>query len=881
MGSGAGMMRSTLVPGGSGSLASLWRLGAGVFGLIAAGVSAWAAAPSFERDVRPILKAHCFHCHGEEGETKGDLDLRLRRFIEAGGESGSALVAGEPARSLLLEVVKSGEMPKGEKKLTADEIGVIEAWIAGGATTLRPEPEQISGHYITEEEREWWAFQPVRRPPVPRLASHPVDAFLLEKLRDKGLGFSTEAPPATLVRRAFFDLIGLPPPVEEVREFERQCTEAGDVAGPFEALIDRLLARQEYGERWGRHWLDVAGYADSEGYDDRDTDRVSAWRYRDYVIRAMNADMPFDRFIQEQLAGDELAGYPKPGILSEEDVDKLTATGFLRMAPDGTGADKGKEARNAVITETVKIVSSALLGMTVGCAECHDHRFDPILQADFYRLRAVFEPGLNFEQWRDPAAREIALRTPEDEAREKMVKEEVAELEAVHKARLEGYQAWLLDAEIAAVPEEAREPGRVAALKWQKDRDASLSDDEKKLLADYPFLKISSSEGPLNLHIQRHKEKAKEFTADVEAHRAAVATAREKLPEIASLRALWERTDQPPPVTRLLLRGNVESPGEEVAPGDLTVLDGVLPVNLPAKDAVLPTSGRRLAYARHLTSGKHPLVARVLVNRFWMHHFGRGIVGTTGDFGAQGEDPTHPELLDWLASEFIEGGWSLKKFHRLVMTSAAYRQSSQRRPEAEAVDAANELLWRMNMRRLEAETIRDATLLVSGSLNPAAFGAPVPVAEDANAQVVVGGGEPDEAGAAFRRSVYVTQKRSAPPWQLAVFDAPQMEPNCELRNVSNVAPQSLLLMNSAFVVEQSRAMARRVVSEAGGDLKEQIRRAWELAFSRAPDSGETRDALEFLEQQLRDMPAGSDAAANALASLCQTLLGSNPFLYAE
>ncbi|MGV3662344.1 MAG: PSD1 and planctomycete cytochrome C domain-containing protein, partial [Prosthecobacter sp.] len=654
-----------------------------------------AAELSFEKDIRPILKAHCFHCHGEEGEVKGDLDVRLKRFLEKGGESGPAIVAGRPHESLLLEAIKKGEMPKGDKKLKPEEIAKIEQWIASGAKTLRPEPEKIEGHFITEEERAWWAFRPIQKPGVPSLkfqvSGSPLDGFIQQKVAEAKLTPSPEADPATLIRRAYFDLVGLPPTAAEVAAFVQEClSRPSHSSQAYERLIERLLARPEYGERWGRHWLDVVGYADSEGFDDNDAERPSAWRYRDYVIRAFNADMSFDRFITEQLAGDELIGYPKEGELKPDEIEKLTATGFLRMAPDGTASTKDKAAQNAVITETVKIVSSSLLGMTVGCAECHDHRFDPILQKDFYRLRAVLEPGLNYAGWFEPRQREVSLRTAQDTAREKELMAEIRTVDEAYQKKLDAYQEWTLNAELEAIAEKDREYGRAAALKWRgKDRDKTLTPEEKKFLSDYPFLKVAATEQQLNLFVQRHPEKVKEFEADVAQHKADLAAIEVRKPKIGSIRALSELPKRPLPVTKVFLRGNHESPGAEVGPGDLTVLSDVLPVDIAPKDKSLPTSGRRLAFAKHLTSGRHPLVARVLVNRFWMHHFGRGLVNSAGDFGAQGEKPSHPELLDWLASEFMSSGWSLKQFHRLVMNSATYKQSSLRRPEVERVDAAN------------------------------------------------------------------------------------------------------------------------------------------------------------------------------------------------
>jgi hypothetical protein len=845
---------------------------------LTAAVPLHAAELSFEKDIRPILKAHCFQCHGEEGETKGDLDVRLKRFLEKGGESGPAIVAGRPHESLLLDLLKKGKMPKGEKKLKLEDVAKIEQWIAAGAKTLRPEPEKIEGHFITEEERQWWAFRPIQKPKVPSLDSSPIDAFVRAKLANSKLTPSAEADAATLIRRAYFDLIGLPPTAAEVAAFVAESRTSNTA---YERLIERLLTRPEYGERWGRHWLDVVGYADSEGYDDADAERPSAWRYRDYVIRAFNTDMPFDRFITEQLAGDELIGYPKEGELKPDEIDKLTATGFLRMAPDGTASTKDNVAKNAVITETVKIVSSSLLGMTVGCAECHDHRFDPILQKDFYRLRAILEPGLNYAGWFEPKLREVSLRTAADTAQQSVLFREIKQIEADYQKKLDAYQEWTLNAEIEAIAEKDRAFGRAAALKWRKDREKNLTPEEKQFLSDYPFLKVSATEQQLNLFVQRHDEKVKEFEADVAQHKADLAAVTARMPKIGTVRALSELPKRPIPVTKVFLRGNPQSPGEEVNPGDLTVLGDVLPVDIPPKDKTLPTSGRRLAFAKHLTSGKHPLVARVLVNRFWMHHFGRGLVNSAGDFGAQGEKPSHPELLDYLASEFMSSGWSLKHFHRLVLNSATYKQSSQRRPEAEQIDAANVLLWRMNVRRLEAETIRDATLAVTGRLNPQRFGEPVGVMEDANAQVVIGAKEPSSNGLEFRRSIYVQQRRSALPYQLAVFDSPQMEPNCEARNISTVAPQSLLLMNSTFVVEQSQAFAKRVIKEAGDDTSKQAARAWELAFARPPSAQDHQDAIAYLNAQAKALPAGSDAPEKALASLCQALLGSNPFLYIE
>ncbi|MFQ3169488.1 MAG: cytochrome c553, partial [Limisphaerales bacterium] len=345
-----------------------------------------AATVTFEADVRPILKAHCFRCHGEDGSAKGGLDVRLHKLLLKGGKHGTAIVPGQAEKSLLYKKIRDGKMPKEQAKLPADQIDTFRLWIEQGAKTARPEPDSPD-EWITEEERGFWAFQLIKTPPVPSGAANPIDAFLLRKLKANELGFSREATKRTLIRRATFDLTGLPPTPDEIADFL-----ADETPQAYDQLIDRLLASPNYGERWGRHWLDVAGYADSEGYTESDAERGWAWRYRDYVVRAFNDDLPWDRFIHEQLAGDEMVSPPYAN-LSPEQIDKLTATGFLRMAPDGTGSGANNaEAKNQVIAETLKIVSTALMGMTVGCAQCHDHRYDPILQSDYYKLRAVFEP---------------------------------------------------------------------------------------------------------------------------------------------------------------------------------------------------------------------------------------------------------------------------------------------------------------------------------------------------------------------------------------------------------------------------------------------------------------------------------------------------------
>jgi len=826
------------------------------------------SAVTFEARIRPILKTHCFHCHGEnpDGKQKAKLDVRLRRLLIKGGRSGPAIVPGKRDESLLFQNLAKGEMPPEDvsKRPTKQEIELIGRWIDQGALTAREEPESIPAG-PTPEELAFWCFKPIRRTEPPSLeAATPIDRFLLAALKAKGLAFSPEADKITLIRRATMDLTGLPPRPEEVSAF--LADEAPDA---YERLVERLLASPAYGERWGRHWLDVAGYADSEGYDERDAERKWAWRYRDYVIRSFNADKPFDRFIREQIAGDELIDPPYRNLTPER-IELLVATGFLRMGPDGTGSPNADQpvARNQVVGDAIKIVSTGLLGLTVGCAQCHNHRYDPISQLDYYRMRAVFEPAYGGAEWRTPAQRLVSLTTDADRKKAAQIEAEAAEIDREHEKKQAEAIAATAEKELAKVPEEYRE-----ALRWVHDTPAKdRSELQKQLLKEHPSVNVTASS--LYLYDQKAADALKKI-ADRAAERRAAKPAEEFLHVLTEVPGKL-------PETRLFHRGDPNQPKEAVDPGTLTALGGA---PIAPRDAAKATSGRRLAFARWLTDGKHPLTARVIVNRAWMHHFGRGIVNTPGDFGALGDRPSHPELLDWLADEFMRNGWRLKPIHRMILTSTAYRQSSRREPKGEAADPENRLLWRMNIRRLEAESIRDAMLAVSGNLNVKMFGPPVPVMADEVGQIVVGKenldgeGKVDKIiplnGEEFRRSIYVQVRRSRILSMLECFDIPVMEPNCEARSFSTVAPQSLLLMNNTFVLAQSEQFARRVRREAGDDAAAQVDVAWRLAFGRTPTAREAKDGAAFLSRM------SSDKKGAALTRFCQALLSSNEFLYVD
>jgi len=876
-----------------------------VFHIIALAPWAHGAAEpvTFEKHIRPILKAQCFHCHGEEGETKGGLDVRLARFILKGGDEGPAIVPGKAAESHLLKMVKEGEMPKGKAKLKDKEIALIEQWIAQGAKTARAEPQTLGPeHAFTDEERAWWSIQPIKQPKVPAVKAaitNAIDAFVAEKLAPNQLSFSPEADPVTLIRRLTFDLTGLPPTPEEVDAFVTAATRGKHQA--YDAAITRLLASPAYGERWGRHWLDIAGYADSDGYTDKDLERKWAYKYRDYVIQSLNKDKPFDQFVREQLAGDEMVPQPHKN-LSADAIEKITATGFLRMAADGTGAMNDKVAQNATIADTIKIVSTAFYGLTIGCAQCHDHRYDPITQADYYRLRAVFEPGFNTSKWKAPNGRLVSLLTDEERAVGDKIEVEAKKLDAARLAKTEEFITEVLEKELAKAEEKDREALRAAYRADVKKRTPA----QLALLKNYPRV-AKLSAGSLYLYDTTYKTKHADTLKKMSEDAAAV---RATKPKEEFIQAFDETPLKPEliPATYVFHRGDIEQPKEKVKPGDLTVLAGQRSVEVPEKTATAATTGRRLAFAQSLTDGKHPLLARVIVNQVWKRHFGKGIVNTPDDFGQLGEKPSHPELLDWLAAEFMSSGWSLKKLHRLILTSTTYRQISRRDAERDRIDPDNRLLSRMNVLRLEAETLRDSFLAVSGKLNPKLGGQPVPVTFSEEGQIILGIDTRDTAGRQtgkhvamngeeYRRSIYVQARRSTPLEMFATFDAPAMtDANCASRPVTTVSPQSLLLMNNGYMREHAQDFALRVQKEAGADLEKQIQRIWQLSFGRSPSMSVQLEAMDFVKAQTehyKTHPAklehvagtpekkDADPALLGLTALCHALMSSNEFLYVD
>jgi hypothetical protein len=835
------------------------------------------APPVFEKDVLPLFQSKCLSCHGAD-KRKADLDLRGRAPLLKGGDNGPALSPGSPEKSLLWIKIAADKMPPGKIKLTGPEKTLVRAWIEGGARDSGGVVKADDGAApITEEDRRFWAFRRPVRPGVPAVKQtdrvrNPIDAFILDALEKKGLTLAPEADKATLLRRAGFDLTGLPSAPAEIEAFL-----SDNSPDAYEKAVDRLLASPRYGEHWGRHWLDLAGYADSEGVLDADYVRSAAWRYRDYVVRALNADKPYDRFLKEQIAGDELTGYwnayHTKSELPPEVVEGLTATGFLRCARDSSRPDFAK-IKNApsyyyeTLDDTLKITASATLGLTVQCARCHSHKYDPISQTEYYRLEAIFMSAYRPGQWVPQDLRHIMEA---GESKEKEVNEGNAKVNAaVATLKKQGedltheYAEKLFGARLAVLPEAIREDVRVALA-----ADAAKRDAVQNYLAGKFQKDLRPDAAALAAILPKmYPDYVKKSAALAESAKVEEAK-RRTLPEI---RALY---DLPGEVhTPLLRRGDYLNPGQDVQPGVLSVLDVGKPFvwTPPAKDA--PTSGRRLAFAEWLTQPDHPLTARVMVNRLWMYHFGEGIVSTPDNFGRIGSPPSHPELLDWLATEFVARGWSVKAMQRLMVTSSAYRQAStSASADARKIDPDDRLLWRQRLHRLEAEPLRDAILDVSGSLNTAMYGPPVPMQRQADGEVTA----PADASGA-RRSVYLQVRRSQPLTLLQVFDQPVMETNCTRRGVSTTPSQALTLLNSDFMTRQADAFADRIVKEKPDDPAGY---AVFMAFGRPATAKERTTLTAFLAAQAKRYQSTPDASRRALADLCQMLLSADEFAYVD
>jgi hypothetical protein len=834
-----------------------------------------------ERDAAAVLKKHCLSCHGD-GVKKGELDLRTRESLRKGGKSGAAVIPGKPDQSLLLEKITDGSMPpEGKPRLTADDKKVLRDWIHSEAA--KPDSGTQSAVH--------WAFRPLVSPTVPTVKAAtrvrtPVDAFITAKLEPKGLALAPEADRLAILRRVTFDLIGLPPTLEEADAFL-----ADKSPEAYEKVVDRLLASPHYGERWGRHWLDAAGYADTIGTDNDVNGgkvREGMWRYRDYVVRSLNSDKSFDRFLLEQLAGDLLFDWDRskcgqntdrernpdqfqPVPLTAEQKELLIATGFLRTAVDGTNNYERNRPleRHQVLYDTVEILTSNLFGLTVQCARCHDHKYDPITQKNYYRLMAFLTPAYNPVNWIQPQFRHVVASTTTEAAEVKAFNANLDKLAGElggRQGRLrQPHQQRLSDAKFAALPEPIRTDLK-AALAASGEKRTKVQKYLVEKVA--PLTRVTDEEVTEALMPEEKKEN------DSLEHQKAALRARHR--DVEKLQAIWDVGT--PPATVLFKQGNYETPGAEVAPGLPAVLSG---------STALPDGPRRLALAKALTakdSLSAALIARTQMNRLWHHHFGRGIVATPGNLGRSGATPTHPELLDFLAYGFIKGGWKLKPIHRLIVTSSVYRQSAKATVEVarigEKVDSENAWLWHSRLRRLESEAVRDALLAVSGQLDRRLGGPFVPLEGKPDGTVAVR--TAGDAEGARRRSLYLYARRNFNLSLLAAFDQPLIATNCTGRQSSVVVPQALAMLNDPVVIEAAAAFARRVQTSEKTPAT-RIALAFRLALNRPPMPDEAAAAEALLDKHSRRyqlLPA-DEAAIHAMSHLCQVLICTNEFLYIE
>ena len=858
----------------------------------------WPPAPHFERDVRPILANHCHRCHGTDLQESA-LDLRTVTAMLRGGESGSAITPGAPQQSYLMQRLQRGEMPpEGADRLSVDDISILARWIQRGAPADEQVVPQPAAPLVTDNERRHWAFQMLGRHEPPVLATNeraatPIDNFVLARLQQEGLGYAARADRSTLIRRAYLDLTGLPPAPKQVVRFM-----ADTDPGAFERLVDYLLESPHFGERWGRHWLDVVGYSDTVGFD-QDAKTIvqpdGKWRYRDYVIGAFNEDKPYDEFVMEQLAGDEAVSWRGVDSFTPEIRNKLTATGFLRTARDQTHEPESNIplCYFGVLHDTVQIVCNSLLGLTTQCARCHNHKFDPIPQEDYYRLMAAFTPAYNPHRWKpvhaykpyidDRSLIDVSdkekIRIQQHNAR---LDQKIAGLKSKIDALLDAARPPLLQKKLESIPAPIREDVKVAFQTAAEKRN-----EVQTFLADKFKGALTISRDELIVRLD-----------PVET--ANIASLENQIDAFDNQRGSWGKIQAlfdvgPPPATFLLKRGEFHMPGQEVVPGFLRVLCESDEAALAHVEATTGTSsGRRTALARWLVDPATPasaLVARVMVNRIWQHLLGAGLVPSPDDFGKQGQPPTHPELLEWASRYFITGGWRIKPLVKLIMLSDVYQQSS-RMPavpraglDPASIDPDNTLLWRMRLRRLEAEVVRDSILAVSGQLNTTAGGPPVLTEVRPDGKVVMNAATLASPAARSRRSIYLLVRRAYNLSILTVFDQPLISTTCARRDTSAVPLQSLTMLNDDVVIEHARHFAQRLLQQTESDLQAKIRTAFRIALARIPNDDEIAACTAQLASQsklYRDVGLSKDESnERALVELCHTLLNTSEFLYAE
>jgi hypothetical protein len=888
-----------------------------------------AAAENLLADrVLPLLVKRCFGCHGELKKLDGKLDLRTRAGMLKGGETGPAIVPGNHAKSLMFQaVLRTGDVvmpPKDRNRLTVSEVRLLRDWIDAGA----PWPKTIAGVASPKNaagpvsmstsgglSEEWsnrryetadvWAYRPVQRYEVPQSKAgtptrrHPIDAFMNRKLTQRGLSAAGRAAKRELIRRATFDLTGLPPTPEQVAAFA-----ANDSPRAWVKLVDRLLTSRQYGEQQTRHWLDVVRYADTAGFSN-DYERPNAWRYRDYVIRSFNADKRYDRFIVEQLAGDEL---------DPDNAELLIAVGFLRMGPwEHTGMSVAEITRQQYLDDVTHAVGVTFLGQGLRCARCHDHKFDPLPTRDYYRMQAVFAPvqfadrEVAYQLWENTAS--FARTKPRIEKLLKDATETGTRLKKKNRAAIAAFLKQRGVKRVLDLPLEQRPPRHLGLTK----SELSIQKISRKRMAYYQReikryrpLAFSAYSGPLRV-----------VQSNVAMH---------PLPKSIAGVA------QP---IHILGGGSLQSPREEVSPGVLSAVHGSNDTVQATAWNTIPesTTGRRLALARWIASPNNPLTARVIVNRVWQQHFGKGLVATPNNFGKMGSKPTHPELLDWLATWFVEHGWSIKKLHRLIMTSDVYQRSGRHAelPKVHEVDSRNELLACFSARRMAAEEIRDAMLAVTGEMNLEMGGAGI--YPEINWEValqprhIMGSVAPAYQPSPIprernRRTIYAFRYRTLADPLLEVFNRPGADVSCERRDETTVTPQAFSLLNGQFVNDRALALAARVTKDAK-TVDSQIERLFRLLYGRGATEeeltvcrkhvvGMTRhhlkqppqrvpfptsvrrqiieeltgepfrwdEELDLMKRYQPDLkPWDVSADVRGLAELCLVLLNSNEFVY--
>ena len=849
----------------------------------------FSAQDSTGQAARSILEKHCLTCHG--ASQMSGLDLRQRETLLEGGSRGPAIIAGNPFQSLLYQAAAHlGELkmpPGSDSPLPAHELAILKEWIDQGV----PYPEADS----FPAELSWWSFRKLRRPPVPRLKMdsqpvNPIDAFVLSRLQEKGLPAAPRASKTTLLRRAYFDLVGLPPTPEEADSFLLNTS-----PDAYEQLIEKLLTSPRYGERWGRHWLDVVRYADSAGFEG-DVYYPNAWRYRDYVIKSFNEDKPYDRFVQEQIAGDELwpdnldlEGFYDLSPEKLEHMEAYIGTTLYTFGPEIQESHLDAELlRHERLTDAVNTTSAAFLGLTLECSRCHDHKFDPFTQQDYYRLQAVFAAStpinipvvgsMSTGHWREDYHRIIAL----DEARDAYLKFEIQVKDRVIEVKKKDYPPEVVRA--YEIPEKKR-----TAL------EAELAAPLKELYGEMKIEEFLTEEEAL-----RHQELSRKLAKAVVAIPVQDASHRvhyDNFFNVPSATVLAPLRPELIPDTYLLDRGELTRKKAIVQPGlPQALCDETIPVNL-SKDAYGPRYRKQLAL--WLTRPNHPLTARVMANRIWQGHFGKGIVSTSNDLGRQGALPSHPQLLDWLASEFVQSGWSVKSMHRLIMLSETYQRDSRfSSAKHRQLDPDNRYLWRMKRRRLEGEVVWDSVHAVAGNLNLKMGGRPaIPPLSDVEMSSLrvkpwwVVSQDP-EAGR--RRGIYILARRNFAFPMFDKFDVPNSSVSCSGREITTVAPQALWSLNNDISFNQAQELASRLVREAGENPSDQVHMAWRLALARAPSETERQEALDFMrtlaskhEEKPPGDPLPKDLArleprqAAVLTQLCLTIFNLSEFVYVD